>query len=184
ELHLRLNPARRATLGGLARRHQRDLRLKSELGEQNTERDVVGGLHAQIVERHLDGDVRLQTGELARRARRVGLTLEQLANALGTAQTEVLHFTDAGEQLVDGAERSNQRLRRLVADPLHAGNVVDRVPGQRHHFDDLLRRHAEALPDVPTPDPTRLERASATTARHVQRYVRTDELHEILITGD
>ena len=102
----------------------------------------------------------------------VGLRLQRLARALG------LHLAGAWRAGSRASPYSLDQLGgALLADPLHAGNVVGRVADQRAQIEQLLGRHAEALLDFGGP-------VAAVLHRVEQRDALADELHQVLVGRD
>ncbi len=122
----------------------------------------------EICERERQRDVVLQRGEPLREPRRVGLFLERAARArrrdLAGVREQVLERSVLGDQL-RGA---------LLADPLHAGNVVGGIADQRAQVEHARGRNAEAL--------LHLRRAVAASLHGVDQLdALRDELHQVLV---
>ncbi len=82
-----------------------------------------------------------------------------------------------GQQIVERAESLKQGGGGLLADTGHTLDVVDRVTRQRHQVDHRLGLHTQFV--------AHLAHARALVAHRVpQRYVRADQLHEVLVGGD
>ncbi len=109
--------------------------------------------------------------------KRFSIVAAAIAMALGTAaQAQESNLVGTREQRLQRAEMREQHGRGARADAGHAWDVVHRVPGQREIVGDLVRLHAQPLPD-----------AGAVPARVAWRVplfvVIADELAEILVGG-
>ena len=93
-----------------------------------------------------------------------------------TAQAQEGHLGVALQQVVERAEVGQQRRRGLGADTRHAGDVVDRVPGQAEVVRDLVGMHAVPVEHALVPP--------ALVARIVPLHVPgLQQLREILVGG-
>ena len=86
-------------------------------------------------------------------------------------------FLDAAQKLFNRAELGDQLHRRLLADPLHAGNIVRRIAHEPHDLDDARRFHAEPFETFRFAEPLVFYRV-------VDAHVGRQELEHILIAGD
>ena len=102
---------------------------------------------------------------------------EQARDFFRPANPALLDTVQVLVNFFHSAELLNQRRGRLLADPGHAFDVVDRVAGKRLDIDQRRRLDAEALLDLAHPD-------SPIAHRVPQRDVRADQLHEVLVRGD
>ncbi len=106
-------------------------------------------------------------------ARQIGLVLVLLE------RFPLRCFLDLVEVLVDAVERAellDQGLRSLLADPRHAGDVVDGISPDGHDVDDLLRRQPERFFDA-------LRVVEHFAAGVVEQDSVADELEEVLVRG-
>ena len=62
------------------------------------------------------------------------------AHGLGTSKFQLRHFIERVVYLLQATQTLQQRQRRLLAHPGHAGNIVDLVTHQRQQIDDQLGR--------------------------------------------
>ena len=98
------------------------------------------------------GRLGLEHVPIERRAedRRAASRAAERAGGLGVLAKTLLflgplHLVDIGQKIVERAELLEKRGREALADPGHAGDVVDGVAGQRQEIDDLVGADAPFL---------------------------------------
>ena len=97
------------------------------------------------------------------------IVLQRLAVGL------LLHLISAIQRGLDRTKLLYQFHRTFVPDSRRTGDVVDRVPTQRHHVDHALRRHTETLLD------TRTVENQVVFRRIEDHNIVVDELHHVLV---
>ena len=100
---------------------------------------VVGLVHRQVGERHVERHVIVERDEPFGQPRQLGIVDERLAALF------LLDLGGAREQRFQVAVFADELRRGLHPDARHARHVVGRIADQRLHLDHLLRRHAELL---------------------------------------
>ena len=113
-------------------------------------------------------------GQLAREQGLLAAERQRLAQLAGDEREVVV-------EALDGAVLGDQLHGRLLAHPLDAGDVVDRVAHEGHHVGNLLGPHAPALAHLGLVVHDALARAP----EHGQHaHARADELQQVLVAGD
>ena len=138
--------------------------------EEGDEPFVVGLVHGEIADRHVELHVIVERDQLLRHARRFGVVDQRLPALL------LLDLGRAEEQRFQIAIFADELRRGLDADAGHARHVVGRIADQRLHVDDLFRRHAEFLDHLGAADLLVLHGVEHDDAVG-------DELHQILVRG-
>ena len=131
---------------------------------------MVGLVHGEIADRHVELDLIVERDELLRQPRLLGVVDQRLPALV------LLDLAGAREQRFEVAIFADQLRRGFHADAGHARYVVGRVADQRLHLDDLFRRHAELLDHLGAADLLVLH-----GVEHDDAVV--DELHQILVRG-
>ena len=103
---------------------------------------------------------------------------ERLARAL------LRDVLDVGEDRVEVTVGGDQLDGGLLADPLHAGDVVARVADEREVVDRALGRDAEALAPVLDRDPVLVHGGGAAAPGVEELHAGADELVEVLVARD
>ena len=152
-------------------RHPPHQRIEFHRLEECDQPLVVGLVHGQIADRHIELDVIVERNEFFRQPRLLGVLDQRLPALL------LLDLGRAGEQRFEVAIFADQLRRSLDANAGHAGHVVGRIADQRLHFDDLLRRHAEFFDHLGAADLLVLHGIK-------QDHAVVDELHQVLVRGD
>ena len=129
---------------------------------------VVGLMHGEIGERHVERHLVVERDQLLREPRHLGVVDQGLAAFL------LLDLAGAREQRLEVAVFADELRRGLHPDARHARHVVARIPDQRLHLDDLLRRHAEFLDHLGDADPAVLHGV-------VHDDAVGHELHQVLV---
>ena len=112
--------------------------------------------------------------ELARQQRLLAAGRERLAQLAADEREVLVH-------LLDAAELSDELDGGLLADALHAGDVVDAVAHQREHVGDLRGLDTPTLADLRLV----VDDLLAGAAEHRQHPdTRADKLQQILVAGD
>ena len=110
--------------------------------------------------------------EFLRKQNRIAILLKRfaitLALDLGCSIEHSLHCPELNDQL-DAS---------LVTNARSPGNVVDRVPSQRHHIHHLLWRYAKRLDDLGWIE------NEVVLLRIENFYMRCDELHHVFVARD
>ena len=132
---------------------------------------VVGLVHGEIADRHVELHVIVERDQFLRQPRFLGILDQRLAALV------LLDLARALEQRFEIAVFADQLRRGFDADARHARHVVGRVADQRLHLDDLLRRHAEFLDHLGAADLVVLHGVE-------QHDAVVDELHQILVRRD
>ncbi|HWA56144.1 MAG TPA: hypothetical protein VG692_02765 [Gemmatimonadales bacterium] len=148
-----------------------------ELGVELREGVVVGRVALPGGEIELDRHVAADGGELPGEPRLGGVLLEPLAVPL------VLDLVRVGEDGLEVAVGGEELRRPLLANPLHAGDVVGGVTDHREVVHHVPRIHAQALLGVGAVDPDRVDGAGAAPARIEDRDAGADELVQVLVAG-
>ncbi len=168
--------------GGDTHRHEigelRNQGAELELREQRRQHVGVGCAYPQLFEVECDRHIAPQRHELARQAGVVGLCEQRFAGALagdvGGLRQNPVEVAVGLEQLHGG----------LLADPLHARNVVGAVTDQREVVDDPFGRNAEPFAGIRLIDPLFLDGRLAAASRVEQRDSRTDQLVKVFVARD
>jgi hypothetical protein len=150
-------------------------RMELQLDIQRPESSIVGFRQTHRVEIECYRQVVANRDELLREEREVTLPKECFARPL------LRDLRRVHEDVLDGAERVDQLLRRLVADAANARDVVGRIPDQGEVIGDECRRDAEALAAVLHADPLFLDARRAAAAGIQEPDAWTDELLKILV---
>ncbi len=132
---------------------------------------MVGLVHGEIADRHVEFHVIVEGDEFFRQPRQFGVVDQRLAPLL------LLDLGRALKQRFEVAVFADELRRGFHADARHARHVVGRVADQRLHLDDLFRRHAEFLDHLGAADLLVLHGVEHDDAV-------ADELHQILVRGD
>ena len=132
---------------------------------------VVGLVHRELGERHLERHVGVERDELLRQPRALGIVDQRLAAFV------LLDLAGPRQQRLEIAVFADELRRGLHADARHARHVVGRIPDQGLHLDHLLRGHAELLDHLGDADPAVLHGV-------VHDDAVGHELHQILVGGD
>ena len=132
---------------------------------------VVGLVHGEIADRHVELHVIVERDELLRQARVLRVVDQRLPALL------LLDLAGAREQRLQVAVFADELRRGLDADARHARHVVGGIADQRLHLDDLFRRHAEFLDHLGAADLLVLHGVEHDDAVG-------DELHQVLVRGD
>ena len=148
--------------------HQRVELHRLEEGDQPL---VVGLVHGEIADRHVELHPVVEGNELLRQTRLLRVVDQRLAALV------LLDLGSAGEQRFQVAIFADELRRSLDADPGYARHVVGRIADQRLHLDDLLRWHAEFLDHLGPADLLVLH-----GVEHDDAVI--DELHQVLVRGD
>ena len=148
--------------------HQRIELHRLEEGDQPL---VVGLVHGEIADRHVELHLVVESDELLRQPRLLGVVDQRLPALV------LLDLGSTGEQRFEVAIFADELRRGLDADPGYARHVVGRIADQRLHLDDLLRRHAEFLDHLGAADLLVLH-----GVEHDDAVI--DELHQVLVRGD
>jgi hypothetical protein len=149
-----------------------------QLGQNPDGRLLIGLLQGEAGDVELDRHVALDRDQLPAQPRVVGLAEERLAGALGA------HLGRVRQDGLEVAVLEQQLLRPLLADPLHAGDVVGAVSHQREVVHHLRWRHAKSLVGVGFIDPGLLHGRGAATPGIEQRHPGADQLVEVLVSRD
>ncbi len=132
---------------------------------------IVGLVHGEIADRHVELHFVVERDELLRQPRLLGVLDQRLAALV------LLDLRGALEQRFEIAVFADQLGRGLDADAGHARHVIGRIADQRLHLDDLVRRHAEFLDHLGAADLLVLHGVE-------QNDAVVDELHQILVRRD
>ena len=143
--------------------------LEAEALEEAHERVAVAFARREIGHVERQHDVGLHRDQLARFPQPVADLPQILADDAG-------ELVGVPEHAFEGAVLRDPLRRRLGADLVDTGDVVDGIADEGEIVDDPLRRDAELCPDAG--DVERLVRH-----RVDQRDLRVDELREILVAG-
>ena len=128
-------------------------------------------VHRELIERHVQFDLIVEQHQLPGDAGLFRILDQRLA------PLRLLDLAGPQQQCFEIAIFNDQLRGGLDADAGYAGHVVGGIPGQRLHFDDLLRRDAELLDHLRDAD-------AAVLHGVVHRHAVGDELHQILVRGD
>ncbi len=132
---------------------------------------VVGLVHRQLGERHLELDVGIERDQPFREPRLLGVLDQRLAPLL------LLDLAGTRQQRFEIAIFADKLRGGLDPDARHARHVVGGIPDQRLHLDELLRRHAEFFDHLGNAD-------AAIFHGVVHDHAVGHELHEVLVGGD
>ena len=132
---------------------------------------VVGLVHGEPGERHLEPHVVVERHEPFRQTGVVGMVDQRLSPPV------LLDVAGASQQRLEIAVLGNELCRRLHPDARYARNVVGGIPDQRLHLDDLARWHPEFLDHLRDADLAILHGV-------VHDDAIGHELHQVLVGGD
>ena len=152
--------------------------IELELDEEVAQRRPVRRLQVELLQLERDGQVRVQRDEPLREACRIGVCLQCIP------QPRRFDLLDVLEHRLDRAPLLHQRERALLADALHARDIVGLVADECEIVDDPLGRHAETFLHVLDAVPL-LRRATRWPVPWVQHpHAGAHELQQVLVTGD
>ena len=129
---------------------------------------VIGLVHGEIADRHIELYMIVERDELLRDAGGFRVVDQRLPTLL------LLDLGRAEQQRFQIAIFDNELRRGLDADAGHARHVVGGIADQRLHLDDLFRRHAEFLDHLGAADLLVLHGVEHDDAVG-------DELHQVLV---
>ena len=128
-------------------------------------------MHAERLDGDFQRNIVLQRHELTRDACLLG-KLDELFTTLG-----LLDLAGARQQRIKITVGGDELGSSLDADARHARHIVDRIPRESLHIDDLFRRHAELLDHIIA--------ANALGFHAVQhRDAGAHELHQVFVGRD
>ncbi len=140
--------------------------------QKRQQRRGVGIANGEFRDIGFERNVVIELDETTREPRLLRILDQRLA-AFG-----LLDLVRACKQRLEVAIFADQFRRGFDADSGNARHVVGRVADQALHFDDFLRRHAEALDHLGGTDPLVLHRVE-----HLDQVI-VDELHQVLVGRD
>ena len=144
---------------------------KLQLTEHLLQRSRISRLHFQILDVAIERHFSIDRHQLAAQQGLLFIIHQLFVELL------FLDLIDMGVQLGNRPVLLDQLGGRLGTHPLDTGNVVAGVTHQSHHFDHLVRRHAELFHHVRL-----LEALALHRVQHVDR--RRDQLHHVLVAAD
>ncbi|MNZ61040.1 hypothetical protein D3C78_791220 [compost metagenome] len=151
--------------------------LELQLAVQRDQRLAVRCAGVQLVEAELQRHVGLDGGQLVGQVGHLAVFLELGRQRLGAADRQRRHLREVGVDHVEAAAQALQQAQRgLLADPGHAGDVVDLVAHQRQVVDDEFRTDTEFLLHA-----IHVQRATGHGVD--QRNVPVDQLRHVLVAG-
>jgi hypothetical protein len=151
--------------------------LEFQLAVQLDQRRLIRLARVQVVDGDVQRHIGLDGGQLVGQVGHIAVFLELGRQALGTANRQLGHLVEVGVEHVEAATDADQQAQgSLLADPGHAGDVVDLVAHQRQVVDDQLGTDTEFLFHA-------IGIVDASGHGVDQRNVRADQLGHVLVAG-